>query len=796
MPNRLTGVFDIAFEFSQHTLNRFLAAVHQNDNRGPMTFLHRFKTRIADEAEGVHGEVEVQVGPPHVELLAAERVRVLYPLMAHWMADGGRANPGRELPEFIHGDLQVTAGVHQQETERMGSVLVFNLGSSDIEVIFLPATGTDLRADQHDRINRVLHGFLCRAFQAENMRFDSPSNVYYLTFKIMPGEKPGITLLLNLRDVRPPAGASSGANQVFLRERNDLALAISGDYLRPILLERIRIALRSQLPAQITVHDHDVNVELREGQLVLTISGQVRDRVPFLFTSIPVTVDFSISQALQLSIQDNRIRIREPLPAPEFRISGNVLVSLFSGMLQDRVRSELTARQGALVASANGLLAERMGALDPNAFFTLFGVRPTSTTLTSVALHPEGIVLQGTVTMPPWRPPVVDQLRPIDTGSGQIQLNAFPSWIPGGTVQRYLWDGTDIEPHRFITRIDRNRYTGSDQVCLTIFGKRISHSTPDGEESLHAHTTTHCMALKTGGLFLRIPDIQERRWIVLGGCWPPDQGNSIRGYIDAARLGPEVSRGINTVLHFIDRTSLGSLEQLRTALKSSAGKAAVSLLAIIPEGHLEKMEPFNLDLQNAAFAWSEDNEGGWHKTFNVKETPSTYVINPAGKVVWQGSGEKDTETLKAALREHLVPGGTISLEMVQLSVNVGEEAPDFLFEYAPGQEIALRKLKGRPVILLFWQTWSRPCLEELRFYEALQEKSGNDGLIVLAINDDPNTARAQQIFKDNGLRMMLVHDTSHRISRVYQTAVWPTTVFIDPEGVVTGIQMGISAKQY
>ena len=797
MPNRLTGGFDIAIQFSVHMLNRFLAAVHQNDNSGPMTFLHSFETRIVNEAEGVSGRAEVQVGPPRAELLAAERAKVHYPVMAHWIPDSGSV-----LPElFLHGDLQVTAGVHQWETEwetetgRRRYFLDFNLQSSEIEVSFNPAAGTELRAEYRERINRVLHGFMRSAFPTENVPFDSPPDVYYPTFKAMPGERPAVTLLLNLvlnlGDVGPPAGAATEANQVFLSNGDDFAVAISSDYILPILRDSVRAQLERQLAGQIT--GLNVNVVFQTNQLQISVSGSANT---FLGGA-----NIIITQALRMQIRGNAVVIEEPLPNPGVSVSGNFLVNLFSGIIKSRILSGLTTSSSrrALVDAANGLLSERLRTLDVNQFFNQFGVRPTSTTLTNVDIHPEAVVLHGTVTMPPWHEPHVEQRIPVDVEGGQVQFNAFGSWIPGGRIESYKLTEGPLERHRFITRVDRDRYTGRPyQVCLTITGKRIRHLPSPYEESVTARTRTFCVTLVPEGLNPRIPLLEymrERRWIVLGGCWPPDQWNAVRGYIDAARLGQGANRGINTIIHFTDGTSMGSLDQLRKALQVSGGGAAVSLLAVIPEGQLGKLEPFNLDLKNAAFAWSEDNEGGWRKGFQISTTPATFVINPSGNVVWNCTGETDKDALSTALREHLVPGGTLSMRMLQLSVKVGEYAPDFPFEYAPGQEIALRKLKGRPVVLAFWQSWSRQCIEELRPLDAWQGKSMQDGLVVLAISDDRDAARARQVFKDNGFTMTLVSDTSRRISQLYNTVVWPTTVSIDPNRVVTGIQMGVSAKQ-
>ena len=49
--------------------------------------------------------------------------------------------------------------------------------------------------------------------------------------------------------------------------------------------------------------------------------------------------------------------------------------------------------------------------------------------------------------------------------------DAFESWIPGGTIQRFVWDGR-VEEHRFVTQ---KRIGVVDISCLSVQGTRVTH---------------------------------------------------------------------------------------------------------------------------------------------------------------------------------------------------------------------------------------------------------------------------------------------------------------------------------
>jgi peroxiredoxin len=62
--------------------------------------------------------------------------------------------------------------------------------------------------------------------------------------------------------------------------------------------------------------------------------------------------------------------------------------------------------------------------------------------------------------------------------------------------------------------------------------------------------------------------------------------------------------------------------------------------------------------------------------------------------------------------------------------------PEFTLSDMTGRKWSLQELRGKVVLVNFWATWCPPCRKEMPDMEALSQRFGPRGLIVLAISDE------------------------------------------------------------
>ena len=158
-----------------------------------------------------------------------------------------------------------------------------------------------------------------------------------------------------------------------------------------------------------------------------------------------------------------------------------------------------------------------------------------------------------------------------------------------------------------------------------------------------------------------------------------------------------------------------------------------------------------------------------------------------------GGADDDVET---AVLEQVPALETDNTSTIQLPTDgdpleVGALAYDFTLNDVNGNPVHLNQLTGRPVIINFWATWCAPCRVEMPELEAAHQAHQEDGLVLLALNQEESAEDVANFFEELGLTFTAVLDTEGTVSELYGVAnIMPTTFFINAQGEVTAIHRG------
>jgi cytochrome c biogenesis protein CcmG/thiol:disulfide interchange protein DsbE len=115
---------------------------------------------------------------------------------------------------------------------------------------------------------------------------------------------------------------------------------------------------------------------------------------------------------------------------------------------------------------------------------------------------------------------------------------------------------------------------------------------------------------------------------------------------------------------------------------------------------------------------------------------------------------------------------------------VGNAAPDFQLQNLDGQSITLSSLKGKPVLINFWATWCGPCASEMPYLQKINNEWSDKGLVVLAINWGESASQVGQFLQANNLSLQVLLDTKKAAAEKYGVRAFPTTFFIDKDGII------------
>ena len=116
----------------------------------------------------------------------------------------------------------------------------------------------------------------------------------------------------------------------------------------------------------------------------------------------------------------------------------------------------------------------------------------------------------------------------------------------------------------------------------------------------------------------------------------------------------------------------------------------------------------------------------------------------------------------------------------------GSPAPDFTLNKINGGELQLSSLRGKAVILDFWDTWCPPCRKALPHLQELSETYSDDLVVVGVAMGREGLGKVRSFTQAQGLtfEMVLFNNDMNLIKDFGGIQSIPTTFLIDQDGVV------------
>ena len=118
----------------------------------------------------------------------------------------------------------------------------------------------------------------------------------------------------------------------------------------------------------------------------------------------------------------------------------------------------------------------------------------------------------------------------------------------------------------------------------------------------------------------------------------------------------------------------------------------------------------------------------------------------------------------------------------QAALKVGDAFPDLASFKLEGK--LPDSLKGKVVIVDFWASWCGPCKDSFPVMNELQKKYGDQGLVIIAINEDEVASDMQDFLKDNSATFTVVRDAKQKLVGEAGIQTMPGSFILDETGKV------------
>ncbi|MFG3409684.1 TlpA family protein disulfide reductase [Streptomyces sp. NPDC048142] len=122
--------------------------------------------------------------------------------------------------------------------------------------------------------------------------------------------------------------------------------------------------------------------------------------------------------------------------------------------------------------------------------------------------------------------------------------------------------------------------------------------------------------------------------------------------------------------------------------------------------------------------------------------------------------------------------------------------PELAGERVDGEgRFSLKGLRGKVVVVNAWASWCGPCRAEAPGLSRVHEELRGKGLRVVGVNADVSVGKARAFEKDAELVYPSLHDPQGRQllrlpKGVVNTAGYPFTIIVDPEGRIAAARIG------
>jgi cytochrome c biogenesis protein CcmG/thiol:disulfide interchange protein DsbE len=120
---------------------------------------------------------------------------------------------------------------------------------------------------------------------------------------------------------------------------------------------------------------------------------------------------------------------------------------------------------------------------------------------------------------------------------------------------------------------------------------------------------------------------------------------------------------------------------------------------------------------------------------------------------------------------------------------IGKALEDFSLFDTDGNHVSLADFSGKPMVINFWATWCKPCVNEMQLLNDIAQEHPND-LQVIGINVEEDLNLVRQFQEKLAIQFPVLLDSDGKVADQFQIKGYPTSLFVDADGILREMMIG------